>query len=188
MKYIDSKIKTYLKDLGSDRPAPGGGSSAALAAAMAASLVSMVCHFSLGRQKYKKFESSIKKILKKSVSLQERLAELVDKDVQAYQAKNYKAAIEIPAKVCFCTQEILSLIDELLAKGNTNLFSDLAMAAALAESSFTCCFFYVRINVKTARLNMSGYKKLIDNFWRLSKRVKLLRKKVEEKVGNIIGR
>lgn len=188
MKYIDCDIKTYLKDLGSGCPAPGGGSSAALAAAMAASLVSMVCHFTLGRERYREFESLVKKILKKSIALQAVLITLVDKDVVAYQAKDYKAAIEVPAKVCLCSYEILNLINELLSKGNRNLFSDLAMAASLAEGSFTCCFFYVRINTKMASLNTPKYKKLIRGLSRLLQKVKLLRKKVEVKVGDIIGR
>lgn len=188
MKYIDHSIGTYLKDLGSSMPAPGGGSSAALAAAMAASLVSMACRFTLGRKKYEAYEDAVKKVLEKSVALEAKLAVLFDQDIQAYRAGDLKAAIAVPAEVCFLSYEILNLIEILLIKGNKNLLSDLAMAAALAEGSYGCCLFYIRVNRKMAHLDTSKHKKLEKEISQLSKKVKLLRKKAEVGVGKIIGR
>lgn len=169
-------------------PSPGGGSSAALCAAMAASLISMACHFTLGRKDYKKFERDIRKILKKSDSCVARLAALFDKDIEAYKAKDLKASIAVPGKVAFLSYELLKLIDELLVKGNKNLFSDLLQAAALAEGSYVSCFYYVRLNCKTASFRALKYQKLEDELARLLKKVKSLRKKTEVKVGKIIGR
>lgn len=188
MRYIDCSIKNYLKDLGSGSPSPGGGSSAALAAAMAASLVSMACYFTLGKEKYKRFDAAVKKILEKSVFLEAKLSALIDQDIQAYKDKDLQTAIEVPREVCFAGYDLLRLITELLLKGNKNLFSDLAMAAALAESSFSSCLFYIRVNAKMADTRVFKNKKLIGKLSLLLKKVKLLRKTIEVKVGKTIGR
>ena len=67
--YRDSTLKQYLEDLAAKKPAPGGGSAAALTAAMGASLISMVINFTLGKPKYAKYESELKGILEKSEKL-----------------------------------------------------------------------------------------------------------------------
>lgn len=169
-------------------PAPGGGSAAALCAAMSASLVSMACRYTLGKEKYKLSQDSIKKILKKSVLFEKRLAGLVDKDIEAYASKDFKKAIQTPAQICSLSYELLELIDELLVKGNRNLLSDVALAAMLAESSFIGGLFYIRVNVKALGRKMRRYQKLVDEFSLLLKKVKTTRERVEDKVGKDIGR
>jgi len=46
--YLNGSIKEYLKDLAARKPAPGGGSAAALSAAVGASLISMVANYTVG--------------------------------------------------------------------------------------------------------------------------------------------
>ena len=50
--YIERSLSDYLEDLASDKPAPGGGSAAALVAASAVGLISMVARFTLKNKKY----------------------------------------------------------------------------------------------------------------------------------------
>ncbi len=169
-------------------PAPGGGSSAALSAAMAASLISMACRFTLGKDRYKAHERDVKKILKKSDFCAAKLTALIDKDIEAYKVKDLKAAIAVPAQVCFLSYDLLGLIEELLIKGNKNLFSDLAMAAALAEGSYASCFFYVRLNRRVAGFKALKYQTIERDLSCLLKKVKLLRKRIEVEVGKVIGR
>jgi len=82
--YKDQSIQKYLDDLAAKLPAPGGGSAAALAAAMGAALISMVVNFSLGKPKYAKYEKELKSILDKSEGLRREFLNLVDLDVRAY--------------------------------------------------------------------------------------------------------
>jgi formiminotetrahydrofolate cyclodeaminase len=47
---VKLSVEEFGKVLGSDAPAPGGGSVAALSGALAANLISMVCRLSIGRK------------------------------------------------------------------------------------------------------------------------------------------
>jgi formiminotetrahydrofolate cyclodeaminase len=84
MSYKEQTLKKYLDDLAAKLPAPGGGSAAALAAALGASLISMVVNFTLGKPKYAEYEKGLKQILSKSERLREEFLNLVDLDVTAY--------------------------------------------------------------------------------------------------------
>ena len=53
--YKNRAVEDYLDELAAKLPVPGGGSSCALCAAMAAALVSMVVNFTLGKPKYAKY-------------------------------------------------------------------------------------------------------------------------------------
>ena len=59
MKLVDLSITEFAKVLGSDAPAPGGGSAAALSAANGISLTKMVCELTIGKKKYTEFEDHI---------------------------------------------------------------------------------------------------------------------------------
>ena len=50
--YLDKSLQEYLDDLASDKPTPGGGSTAALSGAMGAALVCMVARLTLGKADY----------------------------------------------------------------------------------------------------------------------------------------
>lgn len=82
--YANNTLKVYLDDLAAKKPAPGGGSAAALAGALGCALLSMVCNFTIGKTQYKNVEKEIRKILSQSERLRKRLLSLVDLDAEAY--------------------------------------------------------------------------------------------------------
>ncbi|MCK4392225.1 cyclodeaminase/cyclohydrolase family protein, partial [Candidatus Bipolaricaulota bacterium] len=84
--YENATISTFLEELSSAAPAPGGGSVAALSGAMAASLVSMVCNLTIGKEKFAKDEQEVKAVLQGALKLREELLSFIDVDVAAYQA------------------------------------------------------------------------------------------------------
>ena len=176
MKYLDSTIKKYLADLSAKNPAPGGGSAAALSLAMAASLVSMGCRFSIGKEKYRRWENRLKKYLSESLYVQGRASGLIDKDAAAYRLKDFKKAISVPAQVCRLSCQTMGLAYELLRCGNKNLTSDTAMALLLANLSFVTGFFYVQANTKE-------HKKLLKELTSLSKKIKQIKKRAEVEIG-----
>ncbi len=147
--YCDKTLKQYLDDLAAKLPAPGGGSAAALNAALGASLISMVVNFTLGKPKYAKYEKELKVILEKSEELRNEFLRLVDLDVLAYKSKNIRDALNIPLMVCRLCCEGVKLCPELITKGNINLISDVAVAAILLESAFQSAYFNVEINLKS---------------------------------------
>jgi formiminotetrahydrofolate cyclodeaminase len=185
MIYKDASLKKYLDDLAARFPAPGGGSAAALTAALGASLISMVVNFTVEKPKYAKYEEELKKILEKSEKLRQEFLRLVDLDVIAYQSNNIRDALDVPfmlSRLCF---EGIKLCPPLVTKGNVNLISDVAIAAVLLESGFTCACFNVEINLK-----LLGDKKLAKAIEKelAHKRetIKKIRQDTEEKVGKII--
>ena len=92
MGYKESTLTKYLDDLAAKLSAPGGGSAAALTAAMGASLISMVVNFTLGKPKYAQYENELKATLEGSERLREEFLNLVDLDVNAYKSKNIRDA------------------------------------------------------------------------------------------------
>jgi formiminotetrahydrofolate cyclodeaminase len=183
--YRLKSLKEYLDDLAAKLSAPGGGSAAALSAAMGVSLISMVVNFTLGKPKYAKYEDELKKILSKSERLREEFLNLVDLDVTAYQSKNLRDALNVPLMVCRLCFEGIKLCPALIKKGNVNLISDVAVAAVLLESAFVSAYFNVLINLKMLadkQLTKAINKELMQK----EKLIKRIRLQTEAKVGKII--
>src|SRR5918911_713581 len=49
---LDMPVAQFSSRLAAKEPTPGGGSAAALAGALGAGLVAMVCNYTVGREKY----------------------------------------------------------------------------------------------------------------------------------------
>jgi formiminotetrahydrofolate cyclodeaminase len=146
--YKNSSLKKYLNDLAAKLPAPGGGSGAALVAALGAALISMVINFTLGKPKYAKYQSDLVKLLSKSERARSRLLKLVDLDVVAFKSKNINKSLNVPWEICKFCFDTIKLCPPLVKKGNINLITDVAVAAILLEAGFASALFNVRINLK----------------------------------------
>ena len=185
--YCDKTIKEYLNDLAGKSPAPGGGSAAALNAALGASLISMVINFTLGKPKYAAFEFDLKDSFVKSEFLRGQFLKLVDLDVTAYQSKDISVALDVPFKVCKLCYEAINLCPPMIKKGNPNLISDVAVAAILLEGAFASAYFNVEINLKS--LNDKALAKTIrKELTSKARMVKRIRQLTEIKVGKVIRR
>jgi formiminotetrahydrofolate cyclodeaminase len=185
MEYKTQSLTKYLNDLSARLDSPGGGSAAALNAAMAASLVSMVINFTLGKAKYSKYEAELKVILRKSDKLKDDFLSLVDLDVLAYKSKDPRKAMDVPLMLARLSCEGIKLLPPLIKKTNPNLISDLAVAVIFLESSFSAACFNVDINLKI--VNDNKFARVVNKELRLNaKLVKQIRARMEEKIGKII--
>ena len=169
-----AELKKYLDDLAAKLPAPGGGSAAALTAATGVALISMVANFTVGKEKYKSVENEIKGVLSQAESLRQKLMDLVDEDVSAYNKisaafklpkesaedkrkrtgaiqQGLKEALVPPLEVCKCCHKASKLCLVLTEKGNLNLISDVGVAIALLESAFQAALLNVEINLKSIK-------------------------------------
>jgi formiminotetrahydrofolate cyclodeaminase len=187
MNYAKRSIEDYLKDLSARTPAPGGGSSAALSAAMSAGLIAMVCQFTCGKEKYKRFTPRLQIMLCQVSLQQKRCLELLDEDVRAYASGDIEESIRVPLEICFLSYDLIKSSHELLKKGNTRLASDTALAAGLAEAAFTGAFYYVLVNVKASKEKSKKYKKEIARLKVLKKTLTGLQKKIEVSFGRSLG-
>ena len=88
------RIDELLERLSSSDPVPGGGSAAALAGAVGASLVSMVAALTVGRDAYADVEAEAREIGEAASGLRDQLVALADEDSIAYQA--YMDARRLP--------------------------------------------------------------------------------------------
>jgi len=187
MNYKTQSLTKYLNDLSARLPAPGGGSAAALNAAMGASLVSMVVNFTLGKPKYAVFAKELKTILAKSEKLRKDFLELMDADIRAYQSKNIKKSLAVPLRLARLCLQAAKLCPPLIERGNVNLISDVAVAAVLLESAFTAACFNVEINLKSL-VDVKFTQATQRELKQIYKIIYKIRKNTEESVGKIIRR
>ena len=187
MLYKNQSLEKYLNDLGAKLSAPGGGSAAAFSAAMAAALVRMVVNFTVGQEKYARYETELNVILMKSDRLKVDCLGLVDLDIRAYESKDIRKAMDVQlclARLCF---EGLKLLTGLVNKVNNNLISDLAVAAAFFESALSAAVVNVEINLQM--LKDSKLSKAVKAELNLKRKSAVkIKTSVEEKVRRAVGR
>jgi formiminotetrahydrofolate cyclodeaminase len=166
----EKPIFQFMDELASSAPAPGGGSVAALAGAMGAALVSMVCNLTVGKKKYADVEEEIKAILGQSESLRQELMSLLEEDVAAYTRvseamkmprdteeqkaareealeKALKEATKVPLRVAEACVKVMELCRPVAEKGNINAVSDAGVAVVMAEAGLRSAALNVLINL-----------------------------------------
>jgi formiminotetrahydrofolate cyclodeaminase len=171
MKLMERDVESLLAELGSDSPAPGGGSAAALAGAMAASLCAMVCRLTLARKSLEPAWPEMQETLQEAEQGGARLRALVDEDSEAYAAvvaarrlpKQTPAESEIrgsavaeanlrAASVPLDTLEALTalgpLFERVARRGNPSCASDAATGAALLRAAASGAAWNVRANLQ----------------------------------------
>src|SRR3984885_11522875 len=87
-------IAEFLDGTAAKQPAPGGGSVAALAGALAAAIGEMVINYSVGKKGLEAHQDELKKALAELHRARQIMLELVTEDQSAYQALN--AAKKLP--------------------------------------------------------------------------------------------
>ena len=166
----DSSIREYLAKLASSSPTPGGGSCAALSAALGAGLINMVCELTIGRKRFAEYEVLLADTIQNLHSLSTRLTELVDEDAQAYdgvmaafrlprsseedKAKRRRTiqealvpATETPLEIVECSRGALRLAQPLLGKLNPHVLSDLAAGIDLVAASAHAASHNADVNI-----------------------------------------
>ena len=86
---LDQKtVREFINELGSNSPAPGGGSVAALGASLSAALGAMVFNLTVGKKAYNEFSSEDKMLvdesLQKCTLLENDFLDLMNKDTEAF--------------------------------------------------------------------------------------------------------
>ncbi|HNV23757.1 MAG TPA: cyclodeaminase/cyclohydrolase family protein [Candidatus Omnitrophota bacterium] len=148
-KFKNFTIDEYLGVLSRREPVPGGGSVAALTAALGTGLICMVTNYSLNKGKSEEIENQLKEILQKSYEYQARLLELVDLDSEAYMKvvktrkenpEEYQKALEeasaIPREICQLCYAAVDLIPFIVKEGNKNLIHDAQIASEMLLSAY----------------------------------------------------
>ncbi len=90
-----STLTAFADELSSDSPAPGGGSVAALAGALAAGLAAMVANLAHPKRGFEDHRESLDRLAVEGQQLKDQLLAAVDADTAAFDA--YLAALRMPS-------------------------------------------------------------------------------------------
>lgn len=170
--YLDQPLQSYLDDLASLQPTPGGGSAAALSGAMGAALASMVAQLTLGKANYADVQQEIEELLQSTEKLRVRFQQLLQEDINAYrrlsecfkmprntdeertarsnaiQEQLAEAAL-VPLEVAECAVELVRYCRRIAEIGNINVLSDIAVGSMLASSAGASAAWLVRVNLRS---------------------------------------
>ncbi len=167
-----TSVDQFISSIASSSPVPGGGSVAAHAGALAASLVQMVAGLTVGKKKYAAVEGEMKEIALRAAALSNRLGSLVQKDADAYAAVSeaYKlpketeadqarrqsaidkallSAAEVPLETARACGEVARLAAVCAEKGNQNAITDAGVASLLSRAGARGAAYNVLINLKS---------------------------------------
>jgi methenyltetrahydrofolate cyclohydrolase len=165
-------VQGFLDILSSEKPAPGGGSAAAISGAMGASLVSMVCRLTIGKKKYAAVEEEAKAILEKAEGLRNDLVRLAEEDTQAFEAvmnayrlpkqnepenearnaaiqSALKKATQTPLATAHACAEVIALSDAIAHIGNSNAVCDAGVASLTGLAGLKGAALNVLINLNS---------------------------------------
>lgn len=170
MAHKDKRVQIFLEELASSSATPGGGSAAALAGAMGAGLVGMVCRLTIGRKRFADVEDELRGVLNEAEALRLRLTDMADADTQAFdqvmaayrlpketrteQAARRTAiqsalqvATQVPLETARACGTVVKLAAQVIEKINPNALSDAGAAALLAEAGLKSAQLNVAINL-----------------------------------------
>lgn len=158
---------TFIKELSSKSPTPGGGGASALIGAVSAALCSMVANLTSGKKKYAEYQNSIEKIIIKTEAAIDKLLDLIEKDAEVFRplSEAYsipkddpdrdnileKALIDacsVPYHILKEVSKITGIIEELQVKGTKLALSDVGVAASACKSAMEGAAMNVYINTK----------------------------------------
>ncbi len=168
--FSKDSMRTYLGDLASDRPAPGGGSASGMVGSMGAALISMVAGLTAGKKGYEDVSEEMRSIQKVASEAVWRLYQQADRDTRAYdnlskslsmpkstpeekeersrmiQAR-LKEATQVPYETGKIAASLLGYLPVLIEKGNKNAISDVYCASLFISSAVYGAMHNVKINL-----------------------------------------
>jgi len=162
----EDSVGRYLADLASAAPAPGGGSAAALAAALGAALVAMTCRVTAKHAGATPSVVPLEELAEKADGLRHRLTALANDDSRVYSdviaarrlsvperepavQKALERATEVPQRLAAESRSVLALCERIAPCARASTLSDLGVAAILAHGA-------LRAGALTARTNLAG--------------------------------
>ncbi len=200
---------SFLDELASGAPTPGGGSASAHAGAMSAALVAMVARLTVRRKKYAAVKEDMWRIIEQAEALRAALTAAVEEDAaafeqvmaafklpkgtpeeqearaQAIEAATLEAA-KVPLETARRVVDVLELAAEVAEKGNTNALTDAGTAAALAKAALSGASLNVRINLTSLR-NEPSAGALMDELTSLEDRAAMLVERVRTAMQDRVG-
>src|SRR5215204_6099609 len=174
-EYLDLPLREFLDLVASGNPAPGGGSVAAVAVALAAGLSGMAARLSAGQL--------ADGLAERADAARRRVAPLARIDAESYGrvldayrepdsetrrervSDALSGATDVPLAVAEVGNEVASIAVRLVEEGNTNLVGDAIAAVLLAEAGVRAAVTLAEINLSSANVEddrLGRAKELLD--------------------------
>lgn len=170
MKLQDLTLKQFLEKTAANEAVPGGGSSAALNAAIATALAEMVANLTIGKKKYAAVEERMKQIAAEMSANRAHLVNDIDRDADAYRLvmnayrmpketdaemalrnekieEATKIASLVPMEVAERTYNLLEPMIEVLETGNRNAVTDGLVGLMTCRTAIMGALLNVRTNL-----------------------------------------
>lgn len=171
---INMTLSGFADELASQSPAPGGGSVAALAGAMAAGLGAMVPTLTVGKKGYRnkpKLMKEMNEVAERAQRLKDEFLRAIDDDTAAFNQlfacfslpkdtkeeqaardaailENTKRCIDVPLGVLEQTLPALECCLAAAKRGNQNSLSDAGVGSSMALACAEGAYYNVLINLQ----------------------------------------
>jgi formiminotetrahydrofolate cyclodeaminase len=158
----EKRLDDLLEELGAPTPAPGGGSSAAIACALAAALVEMAAGITAGREG----ESEPARVAQRARSVRAVALDLADRELTSFApvleamrlpredpsraeaiSSALLAASETPASIAELAADVAELAGEAAEVAGPSVRGDALTGGLLAESAAAAAASLVEINL-----------------------------------------
>ncbi len=168
------RVHEFADEVSRDTPAPGGGSIAALAGALGASLAAMVANLTHGKAGSESKDEALCVVAEKAQIIKDRLLAAIDDDTNAFNAfmearrlpqntpgekehrlqkmqEGIKIAIDVPWRTATASFEAMKLASEVTRIGNPNSVTDAAVGTQMGYAGVRGGIWNVMINLKDIR-------------------------------------
>lgn len=196
----EQSIKDFVALTASDAPVPGGGSVAALCAAISSALTQMVAGLTVGKKGYESAQEKMSDIIREMPKYQKEFLEGIDRDSEAFDLvmnafrmpkttdeekairrakinEATKCAAEVPMNLARKAVRLLPVCEYVAQNGNKNALSDIAVATMMLRTATRGALYNVRINL--ASLPDSEYKtQTTDEVLKIEKEIEQREKKI----------
>jgi formiminotetrahydrofolate cyclodeaminase len=198
----DRPIGSWLDDLGSGSPTPGGGAAAGVAAATGASLIAMVGRLTIGKEGFEDLDARMRSLVERADGERRVFLSLADEDAQAFESvmasfklpkgtgeekdsrtlaiqDAYEAAAAVPLRLAKRAVQLMELAEDATAMGNPHAASDGYSAGALLLAAALSAMANVRINAAGLKDQAKG-QGLVDECDTLRTKAETLSQQIEE--------
>lgn len=164
--------QTFISELATKAPTPGGGGASAYCGALASALASMVGNLTVGKKKYASVETQVEQALQELAELRTELINLIDADARAFEplAASWKMpastpeeqeakrcatqaalvdACAVPLEIMGACAKVIVLCEFMAHNGSVMALSDAGVAALFAQAALEGASLNIIINAQS---------------------------------------
>ncbi len=168
---VEMKLTDFIDEVSRESPAPGGGSIAALAGALGASLSSMVSNLTANKRGTESIDGLLNTSAEKAQAIKNNLVKAIDADTNAFNAymdarrlpqktdeqkatrnnamqNGLKEAVTVPFNTAVESSKAIEIAKIVAELGNPNSITDVGVGAQIAYTGVVGGVYNVLINLK----------------------------------------